>query len=194
MCPRPGQIFFWKTGTNSTVKFGPNPAWRPIFSQFGCRLTTPPKLRSWPFLRLFRLKWPTSELRRRGQTTSEMAENCCPVTFWPKLHRRVWGVIPNKIWPGLICSAMAKFWYEAVFKVVSLFIWPQSIVETYCFSSKGVCNLYPYFCQTTVGSALIFCSDSNSPSPLLTATVKRIYSKEVLCFALLQEFKSCVAL
>ena len=45
---------------------------------------------------------------------------------------------------------MAKFWYEAVFMVISLIIWPQSISETYCFSSKGVCHVYPYFCQTTV--------------------------------------------
>ena len=26
------------------MKFGPNPAWEPIFSQFRCRLTTPPRL------------------------------------------------------------------------------------------------------------------------------------------------------
>ena len=45
---------------------------------------------------------------------------------------------------------MAKFWYGAGFKVISLIIWPQSIVETYCFSSNGVCHAYPYFCQTTV--------------------------------------------
>ena len=81
--------------------------WTPIFSQFGCHLTTPPKLRSWPFLRLFRLKWPTSELQRRGQTTSKLAENWCPVTFWPKLHRGVWGVIPKKIWGGLLSIFLA---------------------------------------------------------------------------------------
>ena len=45
---------------------------------------------------------------------------------------------------------MAKFWYGAGFKVISLIIWPQSIVETYSFSSIGVCHAYPYFCQTTV--------------------------------------------
>ena len=63
-----------------------------------------PRVRSFKvaILRLFRLKLPTSELRRRGQTTSEMAENWCPVTFWPKLHRGVWGVIPKKIWGGLL--------------------------------------------------------------------------------------------
>ena len=26
------------------MKFGPDPAWRPIFSQFGRRVTTPPRL------------------------------------------------------------------------------------------------------------------------------------------------------
>ena len=36
--------FFWKNASNSTVKFGPNPTWTPIFSQFGRRLTTPPRL------------------------------------------------------------------------------------------------------------------------------------------------------
>ena len=45
---------------------------------------------------------------------------------------------------------MAKFWYGAGFKVISLIIWPQSIVETYSFSSNGVCHAYPYFCQMTV--------------------------------------------
>ena len=45
MSTRPPQIFFWKTGTNSTVDFGPNPDWTPIFSQFGSRLTTCMRLR-----------------------------------------------------------------------------------------------------------------------------------------------------
>ena len=30
------------------VKFGPNPAWTPIFSQYGHHLTTPPRLRRSP--------------------------------------------------------------------------------------------------------------------------------------------------
>ena len=37
--------FFWKTGTNSTVDFGPNPDWTPIFSQFGICQTTCMRLR-----------------------------------------------------------------------------------------------------------------------------------------------------
>ena len=32
--------FFRKNASNSTVKFGPNRDWRPIFSQFGSCLTT----------------------------------------------------------------------------------------------------------------------------------------------------------
>ena len=30
------------------MKFGPNPAWGPIFSQFGSRLTTPPRVQRSP--------------------------------------------------------------------------------------------------------------------------------------------------
>ena len=41
-------IFFWKTGTNSTVDFGPNPDWTPIFSQFGSCLTMCMRLRRSP--------------------------------------------------------------------------------------------------------------------------------------------------
>ena len=43
---RPGQIYFRKNALNFTVKFAPNCGWRPILSQFGCRLTTRPGLRS----------------------------------------------------------------------------------------------------------------------------------------------------
>ena len=33
--------------------------------------------------------WGPSEPHTRGQTTSEVAENWCPVRFWPKVHHGV---------------------------------------------------------------------------------------------------------
>ena len=40
--------FFWNLASNSMVKFGPKPAWRPIFGKFRSCLTTPPRLRMSP--------------------------------------------------------------------------------------------------------------------------------------------------
>ena len=44
--------------------------------------------------------WEPSEPHTLGQTTLEVAENWCPVRFWPKVHRRVWDVF-QKNWIGL---------------------------------------------------------------------------------------------
>ena len=52
--------------------------------------------------------WAPSEPHTRGQTTSEVAENWCPLRFWPKVPRGVWGIIPKKNWAGLIDSLITQ--------------------------------------------------------------------------------------
>ena len=98
---RPAQIFFGISASNSTVKFGPKPAWRPIFSQFRSRLTTSRRLRRSPGRGSMSPIWGPSEPPWRGQTTSELVENWSPGRFWPKLHHGVWGGNPKKIWAAL---------------------------------------------------------------------------------------------
>ena len=96
------------SASNSTVKFGPNPAWTPIFSQFGSRLTTSQRLRRSPGRGSMSPTWGPSEPPWRGQTTLELAENWSPGRFWPKLHCGVWGGNPKQIWAGL-CAANGSF-------------------------------------------------------------------------------------
>ena len=74
------------------MKFGPNPAWTPIVSQFGSHFT------------YFSPTRGHSEPHTRGKMTSELAENWCPRRIWHKLHHGVLGGIPKKIWAGLLYS------------------------------------------------------------------------------------------
>ena len=57
---------------NPTSKFGSKGECTPILSVLEVFLTMYRELRSWPFLRLFRLKWPTSELSVCERNASRM--------------------------------------------------------------------------------------------------------------------------
>ena len=54
--------------------------------------------------------WGPSELRRRGQTMSEEAENWWTATIWPNIDREVCPSFPKKNWAGLL-HIWSKYWY-----------------------------------------------------------------------------------
>ena len=95
--------------------------------------------------------WGPSKLRRRGQTMSEEAENCCPVTIWPNVDRGVCPSFPKKNlgWPSNY--AFTKMWFFGLQKpsmAIRVYRWGMFQID-----SKNTLN--SFFDQMRLGRVLI---------------------------------------